>query len=58
MSSDVGDVVVPGDVFVVGGAGFEAAVQDADEAVGDLAEGGLVADVAGAELAVVGVCSG
>lgn len=50
--------MVPGDVFVVGGAGFEAAVQDADEAVGDLAEGGLVADVAGAELAVVGVCSG
>jgi hypothetical protein len=31
----------------------EAAVQDADEAVGELAECGLVADVAGAELLVV-----
>lgn len=46
MSSGVCHVVAPGGVFVVGGSGFEAAVQDADEAVGELAEGGLVADVA------------
>jgi hypothetical protein len=45
-------------VFVVAGSRFEAAVQNADEAVGELAEGGLVADVAGAELLVVGLGSG
>jgi hypothetical protein len=36
----------PGGVLVVSGAGFETAVQDADEAVGELAECCLVADVA------------
>jgi hypothetical protein len=34
--------VAPGDVFVVEGAGFEAAVEDADEPVGDLAQGRVV----------------
>jgi hypothetical protein len=34
--------------------GFEAAVEDADQAVADLAQGGVVADVAGFELVVVG----
>lgn len=36
------------------GSGLEAAVEDADEAVGELTQRGLVADVAGAELLVVG----
>jgi hypothetical protein len=58
MSSGVGHVVAPGGVFVVGGSGSEAAVEDADEAVGELAEGGLVADVASTELLVVGTGSG
>jgi hypothetical protein len=35
--------------------GLEAAVQDADEAVGELAQCGLVADLSGAELLVVGL---
>jgi hypothetical protein len=39
-------VVGPGGVFVVGGAGLEAAVQDADEAVAELAQRGVVADTA------------
>jgi hypothetical protein len=38
----------------VGRVGLEAAVQDADEAVAELAERGVVADAAGAELVVVG----
>jgi hypothetical protein len=33
-------------VFVVEGAGLQAAVEDADEAVAELAEGGLVTDAA------------
>ena len=40
-SGELDFVVVPGDCLVVEGAGFEAAVQDADEPVGDLAQGGL-----------------
>jgi hypothetical protein len=32
--------------FVVGGAGLEAAVEHADEAVAELAQGGLVAGAA------------
>ena len=38
----------------MGASGLEAAVKDADESIGELAEGGSVADVAGAELLVVG----
>lgn len=34
LSSRCGAVVCPGTVFVVDGSGFEAAVEDADEAVG------------------------
>jgi hypothetical protein len=45
-------------VFVVGAVGLQAAVEDPDEAVRDLAKGGLMADVAGAELLVVGLGSG
>jgi hypothetical protein len=37
MSSRGGDVVAPGDGFAVERSGFQAAVQDADEAVGELA---------------------
>ena len=44
----------PGGCFVVAGVGLEAAVQDADEAVAELAEGGLVADAAFAQGVVVG----
>ncbi len=44
--------------FVVGGLVLEAAVEDADEAVAQLAEGGLVADVAGSEAVVVGAGAG
>src|ERR1700691_6094526 len=54
----VGDTVWPGGCFVVAGAGFEAAVQDADEAVAELAERGVVAEAAGASLVVVGAGSG
>src|SRR6202167_5386486 len=37
-----GFLLGPGGCLVVGGAGFEASVEDADEAVGELAEGGVV----------------
>jgi len=58
MSSDGGSVVCLGGVFVVGSVGLQAAVEDADEAVGELAKGGLMADVSSAELLVVGVGPG
>jgi hypothetical protein len=51
-------VVGPGGVLVVEGAGFEAAAEDADEPVGQLAEGGVVALAAAAELVVVGAGAG
>jgi hypothetical protein len=50
-------VLGPGGCLVVEGPGFEAAVQDADEAVGELAQRGVVLYAAGAELVVVGACS-
>ena len=46
--------VRPGGCLVVRGAGLEAAVEDADESVADLPQRGVVADVAAAELVVVG----
>jgi hypothetical protein len=46
-------VVGPGGRFVVD-LSLEAAVQDADELVGELAQGGMVADVATSESVVVG----
>src|SRR3954454_7270016 len=52
--SSSGAQVVPGGVFVVGSVGLQAAVEDADEAVRELAQRGLVAGAAGAELLVVG----
>ena len=55
MSSSTGlGLVSPGGCFVVGSAGLEAAVQDADQAVGVLAEGGVVAGAAGSLSVVVG----
>jgi hypothetical protein len=54
----VGDGGWPGGCFVVVGAGFEAAVQDADEAVGQLAQCGVVAEAAGALPVVAGAGSG
>src|ERR1022692_3730562 len=48
----------PGGCLGVAGAGFQAAVQDADEAVAELAEGGVVAEPAGALLVVVAAGSG
>lgn len=47
-------VVAPGGVFVVAGSGFQAAVQDADQPVAQLAECGVVAGAAGPEFVVVG----
>jgi hypothetical protein len=43
----------PGGGLVVGGSGLEEAVQDADEAVAELAERAEVSDAAGAEFVVV-----
>ena len=47
-------VVCPSGVLVVAGAGFQAAVQDADQPVGELAQRGVVGLAPGAELVVVG----
>ncbi len=57
-SSGGGRDVCPGGVFVIGGVGLQAAVQDADEAIGELVERGLMTDLAGAELLVVGLAPG
>src|SRR6266487_2986559 len=50
-------VLRPGGRLVVEGAGLEAAVQDAGEPVGELAQGGVVPGAAGALEVVVGACS-
>src|ERR1035441_9330142 len=57
-SSEVFDAMRPGGFLVVESAGFEAAVQDADEPVGELAEGGVVVGAAGSLLVVVGAGGG
>ena len=46
-------VVRPGGRLVVEGAGLEAAVEDADEPVAELAQGGVVVELAGSLLVVV-----
>ena len=51
-------VVGPGDGFLVAGVVFEAAVEDAEETVGELAQRGLVADVSSAQRCVVGAGAG
>src|SRR5487761_1738852 len=48
----------PGGCLVVGGAGLEAAVEDADEAVGELAEGRVVLGAAGTFGVVEGAGAG
>jgi hypothetical protein len=53
-SSDVLVEGGPGGVFVVESVALQAAVEDADEAVGELAQGGVVVLAAGGELVVVG----
>lgn len=50
--------VAPGGVLVVEGAGFEAAVEDADEPVGDSPQGVIVSVAAGALLVVEGAGAG
>src|SRR6185437_9518449 len=50
--------VRPGGGLVVGGAGLQASVQDADEAVGEPAERVVVVVSFGALLVVEGACSG
>src|SRR5215218_8116091 len=53
-SSSLGEVMRPGGRLVVGPARFEASVKDADEPVGELAEGGVVVGAAGSLPVVVG----
>ena len=38
-------VMRPGGCFVIEGAGFEAAVQDAHQPIGELAQGGVMSGV-------------
>src|ERR1035441_1542835 len=61
LSSSCGELVRgvlrPGDCLVVGGAGFEAAVEDADEPVAELAERSVVAGAAGALAGGIGARS-
>jgi hypothetical protein len=47
-------VVIPGGGLGVVGAGLEAAVQDSDQSVPELAQRAVVADAAGALQVVVG----
>ena len=58
MSSGVLLAVAPGGVFVVEGAGFEAAVEDADKPVGEPAQGVVVTVAIGALLVVEGAGAG
>ena len=57
-SSGLAAAVAPGAVFVVGGVGFEAAVEDADEAVAEGSEGLVVPVAFGAVLGVKGAGPG
>jgi hypothetical protein len=50
--------VGPGGFLVVEGAGLQASVQDADEAVGEPSQGVVVLDAAGAEAVVEGAGAG
>lgn len=50
--------MAPGGGFVVGGAGGQATVEDADEAVGQGSQGGVVRGFSCAVVVVVGPCSG
>src|SRR5271169_5642356 len=57
-SSELVFVVRPGGCLVVEGAGLEASVEDADEPVGDLAQGSVVLGAAGALGVVEGAGAG
>src|SRR3954471_20084345 len=48
----------PGSLLVVAGAGFEAAVQDAHESVGELPQSSIVTGAAGSVPVVVSACAG
>ncbi len=50
--------VCPGGGLVVAAVGLEAAVQDADQAVAELAQRGVVPGAAGSQLVVVGAGAG
>ena len=58
VSSRVGVELGPGGVLAIGGAGLQAAVEDADEAVAELSQCGVMAGAAGAESVVVGAGAG
>ena len=51
-------MVGPGSMFAVEGAGPEAAMQDLDQAVAELAQRGLMTGAAGAELVAIGPDAG
>src|SRR5918994_5382019 len=53
-SNSLTEVMRPGGCLVVGRAGFEAAVQDADKPVGELAQRGVVVGATSALPVVVG----
>src|SRR5664279_2298759 len=55
---DCFEVVLPGRVLVVERAGLQTAVQDPDEPVRELPQGGMVADLPGAQTVVVGARAG
>src|SRR5262245_36847798 len=54
----MGGVVPPGGLFVVDRAAGQAAVEDADQPVAQLPQGGMVADPAGAQRVVVATGAG
>jgi len=58
VSSGSDDLMLPGRFLVVLGACFEAAVQDADEPIRELPQGGVVTDFPGTERVVVGPRAG
>ena len=51
-------VVAPGGGLVIARVGCEAAVEDADEAVADVAKGGVVRKASCSLAVVVGACAG
>src|SRR5512144_2194888 len=57
-SSSLVEVMRPRGGLVVAAAGLEAAVQDADKAVGQLTQGGVVLAASGALVVVVGPGAG
>jgi hypothetical protein len=58
MSSGGGGAVCPRGVFVVGGAVTEAAVEDADETIGEGSQGAVVGVAVGSSLVIEGPGAG